>query len=671
MNTSLSWKVSAPVSHDSPYIQSPNGSAVADLIGLQPGLPIETPQQSGQIQWAESEREVLDSIVINDSSSLQPSDSLVLRRVGWRMRVNSIYNFDAYKELLANNPAELPALRKSISMRVSDFFKDPQFFVALEKIVFPRLAHDSRKEGIHALVTNCGAGEEAYSVAMLLEYLKKEHRIAVPLKIIACGKDQDALKKADDGYYPHLITADLAPSCLNMFFNATVEGYKIGQELQKLVHFEPENTEHPSINTKIDLLIASQHLLFQSDEVRNKLIETFHKRIRPGGFLVLNPLSHSDHVLSLFNEVDIELGIYERKDPHKKAASPSQQKEEKNSHTIEHLENELEATKERLTSTISDYEHSHDELVDINHGLKTSVDQLVFEKDRIDAERNSLQTMVGHIMKANKHLKSQNKQLQAMNQEWGDIISSCGIGILLLNAQLCVKLFTSDIAQIFDINKMDIGRPLSDLKSPFQWNITKAANSVLRTRTSIEREYVSQKDQWYRIKLSPLINQDTVTGILFSFIDVTESKRENEWDRFRASILNQFEDAVIVTNKSGQVTYVNQAAINRFALYHKKKTGYSIEQLYQSICTIQEDTDVILEILEDRGSWSGELYYQSSDGKRKRAQTTIIELKDEAGQLIGHLNIIRDSFRIQQQDNSSLQRIIEDLTDRNEALQGL
>ena len=670
MNTSLSWKVSAPVSHDRSYIQSTHGSAVAQLIGLQPGLPLDTNQKGPQIQWAENEREVLNSILISEGSSLQPSESLVLRRIGWRMRVNSIYNFDAYKELLANNPAELPALRKSISMRVTDFFKDPHFFIALEHIVFPRLAQNARKEGIHSLITNCGTGEEAYSVAMLFEYLKKEHRIVTPLKIIACDKDQDALQKANDGYYPHLITADLAPSCLNMFFNATVEGYKIGQELQNLVHFESEDIEHPSINAKIDLLIASQPLLFKSDDVRNKLIETFYKRIRPGGFLVLNPLSHSDHVLSLFNEVDLQLGIYERKDDQKKISPPLQPKEERNKDTIEHLENELLATKERLTSTISDYEHSHVELVDINHGLKTSVDQLVFEKDQIDAERNSLQTMVGHIMKANKHLKSQNKQLQVMNQEWGDIVSSCGIGILLLNAQLCVKLFTSDIAQIFDINKMDIGRPLSDLKSPFQWNITEAANSVLRTRTSIEREYVSQKDQWYRIKLSPLINQDAVTGILFSFIDVTESKRENEWDRFRASILNQFEDAVIVTNRSGQVTYVNQAAINRFALYHKKKTGYSIEQLYQSICTIQEDTDVILEILEERGSWSGELYYQSSEGKRKRAQTTIIELKDEAGQLIGHLNIIRDSFRIQQQDNSSLQRIIEDLTERNETLQG-
>ena len=601
---------------------------------------------------------------------MQPSDSLVLRRVGWRMRVNSIYNFDAYKELLANNPAEMPALRKSISMRVTDFFKDPQFYMALEKIVFPRLAHDSRTEGIHAFITNCGTGEGAYSVAMLFECLKKEHRIAAPLNIIACDKNPKALQVANDGYYPHLITADLAPSCLSLFFNATVEGYKIGHDLQKLVQFESEETGYPSINANIDLLIDSQHLLFKSEEERYTLIESFHKRIRPGGFLVLNPLSHSDHVLSLFNEVDLQLGIYERKESHKHIAPPPQLKEDKPNPTVEHLENELIAAKERLTSTISDYEHSHDELVDINHGLKTSVDQLVFEKDRIDAERNSLQTMVGHIMKANKHLKSQNKQLQTMNQEWGDIVSSCGIGILLLNAQLCVKMFTSDVARIFDINKMDIGRPLSDLSSPFQWNISEAANSVLRTRTSIEREYVSQKDQWYRIKLSPLINQDAVTGILFSFIDVTESKRENEWDRFRASILNQFEDAVIVTNKSGKVTYVNQAAINRFALYHKKKTGYSIEQLYQSICTIQEDTEVILEILEERGSWSGELYYQSSDGKRKRAQTTIIELKDEAGQLIGHLNIIRDSFRIQQQDDSSLQRIIEDLTERNETLQG-
>ena len=672
INSSLSWKVSAPVSSSQPYSLASHGSAVAKLIGLQPGLPLHISPSGHSIQWSEKERDTFISILNKEEASFQSEDhSLLLRRVGWRMRVHSIYNFDAYKNLLAKNPAELPALRKSISMRVTDFFRDPDFYIALEQVVFPQLTREARPTGIHILITNCGTGELAYSVAMLFAFLKKELRISCPIRIIACDQDENALQKANDGYYPHLITADLSPLCLNTFFNATEEGYQIGPELQKLVHFEPEHTEKPSINAHIDFLVSSEPLIFQTDDVRNKLIETFHKKIRSGGFLVINPLSHSEHVSGLFNEVNLPLGIYQRKAsaPQKTPPPPSTKPVEKEfSNALEHLENELSATKERLSSTIHDYENSHDELVDLNHGLKSSVDKLVLERDQIDAERNSLQAMVQSIMRANKDLKSQNKQLNAINHQWEEIISLCGLGVLFADAQLCIKMFNPEAAHLFNLKKIDIGRPLSDLNSPFRWNITEAASTVMRSRTFFEKEYVSKKKQWYRIRVSPLIKQETLTGIVFSFLDITEQKREHEWDRFRASILNQFEDAVLVTNRSGHVTYVNQAAINRFGLYHKKKTGYSIEELYQSVCNTQEDTDIILESLSHKGSWSGELYYQSTDGKRKRAQTTIIELKDDAGQQIGHLNIIRDSFRLQMQDNSSLQHIIEDLTERNEAL---
>ena len=678
LNSSLSWKASVPVSSSQPYSLTSHGSAVAKLIGIQAGLPLHTSSSNTSIKWSENEREAFINILNNKRSAFQSEDhSLLLRRVGWRMRVNSIYNFDAYKELLAKNPAEMPALRKSISMRITDFFKDPNFFVALERTVFPQLMKDVDPSGIQTLITDCGTGELAYSIAMLFAFLQKEHRITSPMRFIACDQDEQALQTANKGYYPHLITADLSPLCLNMFFNATAEGYQIGPELQQLVHFEPEHTEKPSINAQLDVLVSPEPLIFQRDDVRIKLIETFHKKIRPGGFLILNPLSHSDHVLTLFEEVDLKLGIYQRKATIAKSVAQAAPLEpelepdaepEKLNTAIEHLENELIAAKERLSSTIHDYENSHDELVDINHELRSSVDKLILERDQIEAEKNSLQAMVRTIMQANKDLKHQNKQLHDTNHQWEEVISLCGLGILLVDPQLCINMFTPEAATLFGLKKPDVGRPLSHLNCPFKWNIAEAAATVQRTRMFIEKELASNNNEWYHIKVSPLIKQDEVTGVVFSFINTTEHKREHEWDRFRASILNQFEDAVLVTNKVGKVTYVNQAAVDHFGLYHKKKTGYSIEDLYQSISHIQEDTDIILERLSVMGRWSGELYYQSTDGKSKRALTTIIELKDDTGEQIGHLNIIRDSFRIQMQDNSSLQRIIEDLTEKNEAL---
>ena len=231
-----------------------------------------------------------------------------------------------------------------------------------------------------------------------------------------------------------------------------------------MVHFEAEHTDKPSINSGLDLIVSPQPLIFQLDEVRTKLIETFHRKIRPGGFLVLNPLSHSDHVLTLFEEIDLKLGIYQRKDTTAKRIAlipPSQPEPEKLNTAIEHLENELLAAKERLSSTIDDYENSHDELVDIKHDLRSSVDKLILERDQVEAEKNSLQEMVRTIMQANKELKRQNKQLHSTNHQWEEVVSLCGIGILFVDAQLCIKMFTPEVATLFGLKKPDMGRPLS------------------------------------------------------------------------------------------------------------------------------------------------------------------------------------------------------------------
>lgn len=669
MNSSLSWKVSTHTSSDHQYPQDSLGSAVARLIGLQPGLPISNSALHHPFHWSENELNSLLDIFTADDPSYQSKDlSLLLRRVSWRMRVNSVHNFDAYKKLLLTNPAELPALRKSLSLQVTNFFKDVNFFITLENSVIPKLLRKDRTQPIKGLVTHYGFGEDAYSIAMLLEFIKLKNCLSIPIDIIAWDQNEKMLTLAKPGYYPHLITADLSLQCLNMFFEATLEGYKMSKELQRIVHYEPEHIDLQSINTSLDLLVSSQPLIFRSDEVRIKLIEKFYNKIKPGGFLVLNPLSHSTHLTTLFNVVDLENGIYERPETptriHNIAALPS--KEPALSHAIDRLENEVHATKEYLSLTLNEYENSHDKLADINHDITSTMNKLVLQKDQIDAERNSLRTMVGSIMHANKELKQQNKQLHATIHHWENIMALCGTGIMLLDAELCVKMFSSDIASIFELKKRDIGRPLSHIDSPFQWNITETASSVFRSRTPAEIEQVSKDDEWYRILISPLIKKDKIEGLVCSFLNITESKRKNEWDQFKASILNQLDDAVIVTNQTGQVTYVNNAAINQFSLHHKKKTGYTIDELYESIWSVQEDHEVILESLEENGAWSGELYYQSPDGKRKRAQTTISTLKDATGQQIGHLNIIRDSFRFQNQDNSSLQRIIEDLTERND-----
>ena len=160
---------------------------------------------------------------------------------------------------------------------------------------------------------------------------------------------------------------------------------------------------------------------------------------------------------------------------------------------VERLETELNATQERLNLTMGEYTTTHDELVNMNQRLQSSVQQLTLENDRVNARCDSLHTTLANIMPAHNALKQKHKELISLNTRLETVIALCGTGILYLNKELCIDMYTGDVAPLFGLKKNDIGRPFSDLESPFQINLPESAKSVLRSRTPIESERRTKK----------------------------------------------------------------------------------------------------------------------------------------------------------------------------------
>ncbi|CAN0493850.1 unnamed protein product, partial [Laminaria digitata] len=558
-----------------------------------------------------------------DICQLDPT--LLLRRLAWRMRLNGVDDLATYETVLAHNPAELPALRKSLLIRVTDFFRDPNVYFELERSVIPALLKMDRKEtaseeGVRILVTGCGTGEEAYSLAMLVEALMKRSRRRIPVRILGNDEDKNALNQARRGYYPHLVTADLSPFCLDHFFEATKDGYRINQKIRSHVRFVHSETDDPTTFSDLDLLVCRNPLMFRNEEIHQKLIQAFHSRLRPGGYLVLEPTVRSRKLNALFEELDVQHGLYRRKDLTKDGASLSiagaKLKEAstaegfvENSSAINHpvisstavnsgldnsaasdqvsgrqiadqvmvtageksepdlsmqqepltryLEEELFETKERLRLTIEEYESAQNDLIDQNHKLQVALRSALLEKDQVQAEFSALTDMEDGILRANKDLKAANDQLHKAYAHLEGIIAHSGIGFLFLNNEQGVEMFTPGAGSLFNLVRSDIGRPISSVDSPFHWDLAKAAESVSRSQTSIERKEHSQNGRWYKIRVQPYTLDKNNKGIVCTFVDVTDQHRASEWDRFKADVLNQMQDAVVITNQELQVTYLN------------------------------------------------------------------------------------------------------------------
>ena len=335
---------------------------------------------------------------------------------------------------------------------------------------------------------------------------------------------------------------------------------------------------------------------------------------------------------------------------------------------MRYLEEELFQMRERLQLTIDEYEVAHDELVDLNHRLQVSLREVLLERDQISAEYDGLKNVEAGVLSANKELKERNDQLKNAFDHLQQVISQSSLGLLYLGNEQQIKMFTPSIGGLFDLGRLDIGRPLADVTSPFRWDISVAAAQVVRSQAPIEKEERCNQDRWYRINISPFSDDDRSEGVVCTFVDITEQKREGEWDRFKASVLNQMQDAVVVTNKDLRITYLNRAAKERYGGSKKSDAGGLLDELYRNMWKDVREKEKAHDALASVGHWSGEHFHITREGKEIKVHSSLNVLSDDAGEEIGMLTVVRTIEPKYEDGADSLRMLIADIEKRSDAL---
>src|SRR5665647_3169965 len=92
------------------------------------------------------------------------------RRVERRIAVTRVEGMDSYLTLLKRDSLEVETLFRELLIGVTNFFRDAPAFEALVAEALPRLiAAHAPGDPVRVWVPGCSTGEEAYSIAMLLQ----------------------------------------------------------------------------------------------------------------------------------------------------------------------------------------------------------------------------------------------------------------------------------------------------------------------------------------------------------------------------------------------------------------------------------------------------------------------------------------------------------------------
>ena len=176
------------------------------------------------------------------------------------------------------------------------------------------------------------------------------------------------------------------------------------------------------------------------------------------------------------------------------------------------LGEEMQSSQEELQSAVEELQATNEELQSANEELTTS-------KEEMQAMYEELQTV-------NAELLSKLEDLAVAQGDLNNLLDSTQIATLFLDRAMNVRRFTEQAKQVFSLRDVDIGRPLSDLRSSLEDTmLLDDIAEVLRTLVPCEKEVKADGGRLYLVRAMPYRTLgNVVDGAVITFADITAAK---------------------------------------------------------------------------------------------------------------------------------------------------
>lgn len=214
-------------------------------------------------------------------------DRCVRRRIAKRLRSSGAPDVTSYLALLASGDSELDALLVTLSIHVSQFFRNPGTFAVLERRILPdlfRLVRDCGRNELSLWSVGCAGGEEPYSLALLLDELTPA---GLKIDILATDVSEPVLESARAALFEPARLAEVPPSIRARYFTAEGERYRLIERVRAMVRFERHDVMTATEFPLADLILCRNLLIYFTREEQVRILTRFAAALPEGGALVL------------------------------------------------------------------------------------------------------------------------------------------------------------------------------------------------------------------------------------------------------------------------------------------------------------------------------------------------------------------------------------------------
>ncbi len=237
------------------------------------------------------------------------------RRVASALSAMGCATISSLQERLLHDPATFGLLLQFLTVQVSDFFRDPEFYRTFRERIVPDL---KTYPSVKIWVAGCAAGEELHSFAIVLD----EEGLLERTVLYATDISPEALAKAEAGVYPldrvPAFTENYRASggrrALSDYYTAAYGHAKFSDRLRAKAVFSDHSLATDSAFAEVHVVSCRNVLIYFDRTLQARAVGLFRDALVRRGFLGLGlkeSLQFSEHAAS-FGDYDEANRWYQR-----------------------------------------------------------------------------------------------------------------------------------------------------------------------------------------------------------------------------------------------------------------------------------------------------------------------------------------------------------------------
>ncbi|MBU7006736.1 CheR family methyltransferase [Phosphitispora fastidiosa] len=201
------------------------------------------------------------------------------RRINSLMRSLKITDYGIYLGLLEKEIAHWRKFLDTLTINVSEFYRNPSQWQVLEEKILPELIQASRSLKIWS--AGCSTGEEPYTLTMVMMN-RFPH---INFTMLATDVDDEVLNKARTGVYNDKAVLNLPQNYINGNFTKEGSNFKIKDEVKKRVNFMKHNLLTDAFDRNFDLILCRNVVIYFTEESKAQLYRKFYTGLKQNGIL--------------------------------------------------------------------------------------------------------------------------------------------------------------------------------------------------------------------------------------------------------------------------------------------------------------------------------------------------------------------------------------------------